>query len=101
MASNIVPGIWAKMMKEECKEVNASIQDLCDWLFHEPNPIPLNTAMAMLGMCKPIFRGPYVPCSKEMRERGVELLTPFMEDIPLKKGLVAMEDKEFTVINRC
>jgi len=53
-----------------------------DWLFCEPNPIPVNTAMAMCGLIKPVFRLPYVPLRKDQREVGAKLLENFKEYIP-------------------
>lgn len=32
-----------------------------NWLFLEPNPIALNTILAMTGMSNPVFRAPYYP----------------------------------------
>jgi 4-hydroxy-tetrahydrodipicolinate synthase len=37
-------------------ELRDSLLPLMGWLFHEPNPIPLNTALAQLGIIRPIFR---------------------------------------------
>lgn len=53
-----------------------------DWLVCEPNPIPVNTAMAMCGLIKPVFRLPYVPLRKDQREVGAKLLENFKEYIP-------------------
>ena len=39
-------------------ELAASLQELIAWLFCEPNPIALNTALAMCGLCRPGFRLP-------------------------------------------
>ena len=39
------------------------------WMFCEPNPIALNTALAMCGAVQPVFRLPYVPLSRAQREK--------------------------------
>jgi 4-hydroxy-tetrahydrodipicolinate synthase len=38
-----------------------------NWLFLEPNPIALNTILAMTGMASPVFRAPYYPYDLEKR----------------------------------
>ncbi|CAG9466198.1 unnamed protein product [Pedinophyceae sp. YPF-701] len=100
VGSNILPGVWAEMMKQESPELNASVQELCDWLFHEPNPIPVNTAMAMLGLCEPVFRLPYVPVEQDQRKKGIELLTPFLDRIPGAKGVRDIGDEEWVLVRR-
>ena len=47
VTSNIVPGLFSKLMKERDADLNASLQPLIKWLFHEPNPIPVNTGASM------------------------------------------------------
>ena len=59
-----------------------------------------NTAMAMCGLVKPVFRLPYVPLSREQRQRGVPLLEAVAEHIPGCRGVRAMEDEEFTLTAR-
>ncbi|KAI4368703.1 hypothetical protein MLD38_017230 [Melastoma candidum] len=39
------------------------LMPLIKWLFDEPNPVALNTALAQLGVSRPGFRLPYVPLS--------------------------------------
>ena len=40
----------------------------------EPNPIPLNTMLAMGGVVQPVFRLPYAPLDRAAREEGVRIL---------------------------
>ena len=50
-----------------------------------PRVLPVwcsNTALAMCGLVRPIFRLPYVPLSREQRERGAELLRKVQQHIP-------------------
>jgi 4-hydroxy-tetrahydrodipicolinate synthase len=95
VTSNLVPGLYAQMMKEPSDQVNADLQELIAWLFCEPNPIPINTAMAMCGICQPVFRLPYVPLSKEVREKGAALLEKFKDHIPGCASIDVLEDEDF------
>lgn len=58
------------------------LQGLISWLFEEPNPIGVNTALAMCGVVQPVFRLPYVPLSRQQRATGRSLLQPLLDDIP-------------------
>jgi len=99
--ANLVPGAWAKLMGPEPDyELMEKLMPLTQWLFHEPNPIPLNTAMAMCGLCKPVFRGPYTFCPKEDRILGAQLLKDVLEYMPGVTEVRVMEDEEFTVVTR-
>lgn len=75
------------------------LQALIGWLFSQPNPIPINTAMAMCGLCQPVFRLPYVEMSREERETGVPLLEAVQEHIPGCKGVSALEDSDFVRVS--
>eukprot|EP01025_Chloroclados_australasicus_P037034 TRINITY_DN3770_c0_g1_i2.p1 TRINITY_DN3770_c0_g1~~TRINITY_DN3770_c0_g1_i2.p1 ORF type:complete len:379 (-),score=37.11 TRINITY_DN3770_c0_g1_i2:544-1605(-) len=98
VTSNLLPGLFSSMMKEQNDELNNSLQELMGWLFCEPNPIPLNTAMAMCGLVKPVFRLPYVPLRKDQREIGAKLLEKVKDHIPGCKEIRVMEDDEFTCV---
>ena len=57
VTSNLVPGLFSKMMHGAADpELNAQLQELMQWLFCEPNPIALNTALMMCGLIRPVFR---------------------------------------------
>jgi len=58
----------------------------------------VNTALAMCGVIQPVFRLPYVPLSKEQRQRGAQLLTAVADHIPGVKDIRAMEDSEFKLV---
>lgn len=81
-------------------ELNASLQDLMAWLFCEPNPIGVNTALAMCGLVEPVFRLPYVPLSREQREVGAKLLSAVQQHIPDCKEVRVMDDSEFKIVAR-
>ena len=77
----------------------ASCADLIRWLFVEPNPISLNTALAMGGVIQPVFRLPYYPLSKAQREEGVRLINALgLAHFPSFKHLRAMDDAEFRIL---
>jgi len=78
--------------------LNDSLHELIQWLFCEPNPIPLNTALMMCGLVRPVFRLPYVPLSKEQRQKGAKLLEAVKEHIPGCERIRVMEDDEFKLI---
>jgi 4-hydroxy-tetrahydrodipicolinate synthase len=102
VTSNLIPGLFSRMMHgaEPSADLNARLQPLMAWLFCEPNPIALNTALAMCGLCRPVFRMPYVPLSRAQREEGAALLRAVQEHIPGCKEVRVMEDDEFKLIGR-
>lgn len=101
VTSNLVPGLMSKLIKGEADpELNDSLQDLMSWLFCEPNPIAVNTALSMCGLVKPVFRLPYVPLTRTERETGVKLLEAVKEHIPGCKEIRVMDDSEFILLDR-
>jgi 4-hydroxy-tetrahydrodipicolinate synthase len=73
VAANVIPKTMRKLMDSPQPELNKKLKVFFDWLFCEPNPIPLNTIMPMLGLAKPVFRLPYVPLNLDQREKGLQL----------------------------
>lgn len=100
VTSNLVPGLFSQLMTKQSDELNNNLMDLMSWLFCEPNPIALNTAMAMCGLCKPVFRLPYVPLSREQRAHGAKLLENVKEHIPGCTEVRVLEDADFQLIRR-
>lgn len=74
VTSNLIPGLYRQLMDTQNDQLNASLQPLMNWLFCEPNPIAINTALIMTGAVKPVFRLPYVPLSDEQQAKGLELI---------------------------
>ncbi|QDZ19658.1 dihydrodipicolinate synthase [Chloropicon primus] len=100
VTSNVIPGIFSKLMGDEAQpELNQKVQNLISWLFKEPNPIGINTCLSMTGQVKPVFRLPYVPYSKEMREEGLELLKELGADVKGHEIMKAMEDSDFVILD--
>eukprot|EP00798_Chlamydomonas_sp_ICE-L_P024710 gene24710-10348_t len=100
VTSNVIPGLMAKLLAEPNPELNASLQDLISWMFVEPNPISVNTALSMCGIVNPVFRLPYVPLSREQRETGAKLLEAVKEHIPNCNEIKVLEDSDFELISR-
>ncbi|WP_419149625.1 4-hydroxy-tetrahydrodipicolinate synthase [Pseudoalteromonas 'SMAR'] len=79
VASNLIPGLFRQLMDKPNEALNDSLQPLMNWLFCEPNPIAINTALIMTGAVNPLFRLPYVPLSKEQQQQGIELINALSE----------------------
>jgi len=101
VTSNLVPGLFRRLCDGRDDALAQDLLPMTGWLFHEPNPIPVNTAMAMCGLSSGVFRAPYVPCTAAERARGAELLRPWVEGghVPGADAVRAMRDDEFTVLN--
>ena len=100
VTSNIIPGAFAAMMQNPDPELNHSLQQLMAWLFCEPNPVAVNTAMAMCGLIKPVFRLPYVPLSRDKREDGAKLLQQVIHLIPGCKEVHVLKDEDFVIVSK-
>ncbi|CAM3787708.1 MULTISPECIES: 4-hydroxy-tetrahydrodipicolinate synthase [Pseudoalteromonas] len=74
VTSNLIPGLFRQLMDTKNDELNSSLQPLMNWLFCEPNPIAINTALMMTGAVKPVFRLPYVPLNAQQQALGVTLI---------------------------
>ena len=98
VTSNLIPGLFSSLMKTRDDRQAAALQDLCSWLFEEPNPIALNTALSMCGLIRPVFRLPYYPMTKEQRTRGAKLLREVQDHIPGCREVRVMEDSDFVLV---
>ena len=74
VASNLVPDVVTRLCAlclqgdyTEAAALNAEYMALFDILFRQVNPIPVKTAMGLLGKCEPEFRLPLVPMSEADR----------------------------------
>ena len=45
VTSNLLPGLFSRLMRSQNSELADSLAPLIAWLFCEPNPIGVNTAM--------------------------------------------------------
>ena len=57
--------------------IQHELRRLCDALFWEVNPIPVKTALAMMGRCREIFRLPLCEMEEANRERLREVLAAY------------------------
>ena len=100
VTSNVVPGKMVDLICSE--EPNPELRDellpLMNWLFTEPNPIGLNTALAMLDCAEPVFRLPYFPYDAALRAKGAALIEAIgVEHTPGTKVL-DLKDADFITL---
>eukprot|EP00245_Coleochaete_scutata_P007842 TRINITY_DN23629_c0_g1_i1.p1 TRINITY_DN23629_c0_g1~~TRINITY_DN23629_c0_g1_i1.p1 ORF type:complete len:392 (+),score=64.12 TRINITY_DN23629_c0_g1_i1:127-1302(+) len=102
VVSNLVPRLMQHIIIEERDdELNQKLMPLIKWLFVEPNPIGLNTATAMLGLSRPVFRLPYVPLSMERRREFVRIVKDIgLEHFVGAKEVRLLEDEDFILVAR-
>ena len=86
--SNIIPDILKDRKNKRKNEI------LFRWLFQEPNPIGVNTALAMMGIVEPVFRMPYLPLCEEERRKGERILKDHF-DI----NCITLEDSDFKILD--
>jgi len=58
----------------DARKLHYKLLPINEILFIDTNPIPLKTAMALLGMIKPIFRPPLVALNEEKKMKLIEVL---------------------------
>lgn len=102
VASNLVPGLMRELMFGGKKEsLNSKLLPLVDWLFHEPNPIGLNTALTQLGVTRPVFRLPYVPLPLAKRIAFVNIVKEIgREHFVGDKDVQVLDDDDFILVGR-
>ena len=103
VAANIVPHDVAAMVeafesgrKDEALRWHQRLLPLMKALFLETNPIPIKTAMGMLGMIKPELRLPLC----EMSEANAARLKAALESYGLFKGRGAIREQKSEVRGR-
>ncbi|KZN32148.1 MULTISPECIES: 4-hydroxy-tetrahydrodipicolinate synthase [Pseudoalteromonas] len=79
VTSNLVPRLFRQLMDSPNESLNKELQPLMSWLFCEPNPIAINTALIMTGAVNPVFRLPYVPLTKSQQLEGQQLINALDE----------------------
>ncbi|WP_440875719.1 4-hydroxy-tetrahydrodipicolinate synthase [Thalassotalea sp. PLHSN55] len=98
VTSNIVPGLMRKLMDENVPELNEQLQGLMQWLFCEPNPIGLNTAMMMTNAVQKNFRLPYQALTLAQRQQGLALLSKLDLNDIVGDSLNLLDDSDFSYI---
>ncbi|XP_016462988.1 4-hydroxy-tetrahydrodipicolinate synthase, chloroplastic-like [Nicotiana tabacum] len=102
VTSNLVPGLMRELMfGGKNLALNSKLMPLVEWLFHEPNPIALNTALAQLGVVRPVFRLPYVPLTKAKREEFVKIVKDIgRENFIGERDVQVLDDNDFILVGR-
>ena len=95
VTSNLIPGLMRQLMDDNTPALNERVQQLMQWLFCEPNPIAINTALIMTNAVAPVFRVPYHALSLEQRKIGFELLKTFSEEEWVGDSLSLLDDSDF------
>ncbi|MBI2822214.1 MAG: 4-hydroxy-tetrahydrodipicolinate synthase [Acidobacteria bacterium] len=79
--SNLVPGQTKRLVDAArsgrlaaARKLHSQLLDLVHALFMETNPIPVKTALSMLGLIEEQFRLPLVPMQAENRKRLLQVL---------------------------
>ncbi|TQV87402.1 4-hydroxy-tetrahydrodipicolinate synthase [Aliikangiella coralliicola] len=98
VTSNIVPALMRRLMDENQEALNQQLVPLMQWLFCEPNPICINTALAMTGAVQPVFRLPYLPLDQEKRQQGVSILNELEPSSAVGNQIQSLSDEDFTVL---
>ncbi len=84
VAANVMPGEMHRLT-EACLNgdfvtagrMQLELRKLCEALFWEVNPIPVKTALAMMGYCQERFRSPMCEMEPENRERLAGVLAEY------------------------
>ncbi|KAI5067292.1 hypothetical protein GOP47_0017820 [Adiantum capillus-veneris] len=102
VASNLIPGLMHDLIFDgRNRSLNQKLQPLIEWLFSEPNPIALNTALAQLGLIRPGFRLPYVPLNIEKRQQFVRIVAEVGRQHFVGNDEVrVLEDSDFLLLGR-
>jgi 4-hydroxy-tetrahydrodipicolinate synthase len=89
------------MYEGENAVLNEKLLPLMRLLFCQPNPIGLNTALAQLGVARPVFRLPYVPLPREKRVEFVRIVEAIgREHFVGQKEVRILDDDDFVLISR-
>lgn len=95
VTSNLVPGLMRQLMDNNDPSLNQRLQAVMKWLFCEPNPIAINTALMMTNAVSPIFRLPYQALTQKQREHGLELMKAIGIEHLVGNSLELMADSDF------
>jgi len=98
VTSNIIPGIMRQLMDNNDSSLNASVQELIAWLFCEPNPIAINTALMMTQAIPAVFRLPYLPLNDQQREQGLALLKAIDVEQLVGQTPKKLNDDDFCIL---
>ena len=84
VAANVMPGEMHRLTEACLKgdfvtagRMQLKLRKLCEALFWEVNPIPVKTALAMMGYCQERFRSPMCEMEPENRDRLAGVLAEY------------------------
>lgn len=84
VAANVAPEAMHRLTHASLRgdfvtgsRIQQELRRLCEALFWEVNPIPVKTALAMMGRCREIFRLPLCEMEEANRERLREVLSAY------------------------
>ena len=97
VTSNLIPGLFRQLLDTRNDELNNSLQPLMSWLFCEPNPVAINTALMMTGAVNPVFRLPYVPLNNEQQEQGMALINRLSVDDIVGQHADLLDSNKLTI----
>ncbi|XP_027114662.1 4-hydroxy-tetrahydrodipicolinate synthase, chloroplastic-like [Coffea eugenioides] len=102
VTSNLVPGLMRELMfAGKNPALNSKLMPLIEWLFKEPNPIGLNTALAQLGVVRPVFRLPYLPLPLSERLEFVNMVKEIgRQHFVGERDVQALDDDDFILVGR-
>ncbi len=95
VTSNLVPALMRQLMDNNDETLNQKLQPLMSWLYCQPNPIPLNTILAMTGACQPVLRLPYLPLDVSVRQKGLLILEKFLDQEFVGNKREVIDDSAF------
>ncbi|KAK1304783.1 hypothetical protein QJS10_CPB11g00499 [Acorus calamus] len=102
VTSNLVPGLMHKLMFHgKNASLDSKLSTLIKWLFQpdQPNPIGVNTALAQLGVIRPVFRRPYVPLPLSSRMEFVNIVKELgRENFVGDKDVQILDDDDFILV---
>lgn len=75
VASNVIPEIMVDIVRsaadgnwDKAREVHLAYHKVMSDMFLDTNPIPVKAAMAMLGLCKEVYRLPLCEMSNDLKQ---------------------------------
>lgn len=84
VTANVLPGRLARMIKawedgetDEARRIHYELLEFNDAMFMETNPIPVKTALAMMGRMREEFKLPLCPLNDAHRERLTAVLRQY------------------------
>ncbi|CAK8560985.1 unnamed protein product [Lathyrus sativus] len=81
--------------------LSSKLLPLIGWLFQMPNPIGLNTALAQLGVVRPVFRLPFVPLPLEKRKEFANLVKDIgRQHFVGTQDVQVLDDNDFFLVSR-